>query len=136
MPEAPVWNDRYASGNQRLDAQHQELFQLIGDLNDSAGFGTSPARVGHYLERFRDHCIEHFREEEVEMRRVRYPHADRHATVHRVLTERVLAMIAELDQGVSVTLPEIEQVCTALVRHVQIEDAEMAAFMRGVAKDV
>lgn len=125
-----AWHERFATGNATVDAQHQDLIRLVEAVEESCAHGTNRAEVGHFVDAFRDHVLQHFVDEEEEMARIGYPALDDHRHAHQEITEMVLRMVEASSKG-EVVLPSSAQALGhVLLRHMQGEDMRLVAFIR------
>ena len=86
------WNDRYATGNAEIDAQHRHLFALI---NRMAAANTVD-EIKPLLMLLFKHTREHFHQEEALIRRNGYPGLDGHINGHNLLLSRLNAFSADV----------------------------------------
>ncbi len=96
MIEAFVWSDRFASGIESVDSQHQQLFRIInqvGELlvrSDAATAASSEALI----KKLADYARFHFADEERVMLEggLDPGYIDSHRKVHQRFTEQVVSM--------------------------------------------
>lgn len=130
----PAWHERYVSGVERIDAQHQEIFSLVHQLGEAASQGTNKAEVGHFLDAFREHIVEHFAEEEAAMRNQGYAELPSHIVAHNDISEQLAQLVMAQNNGEVVVVSSVIAMGSLLVRHIQTEDLKMATWMREHAK--
>jgi hemerythrin-like metal-binding protein len=126
----PRWNDELATGDPEVDREHQELFALVDELKDAASAGNAKARVGHYLDRFREHIAGHFPHEEAAMEAAGYPALGRHRESHARIADALGRMLVELQDGQAVLFADVAAFGNLLYRHVLLEDKGYADHQR------
>jgi len=130
----PAWHERYITGVDRIDAQHQEILTLIHELGEAAALGTNKAEVGHFLDAFREHIVVHFAEEETAMGNQGYPELPTHITAHHTISEQLAQLVTAQNNGEVVVASSVIAMGSLLVRHIQTDDLKMATWMREHAK--
>ena len=99
-----IWDDTYWTGDRFVDAQHQELFQLVNELHDAIVAGRGKEVLTSALSKVTNYTVEHFEEEECLMSEMHYPDLCSHKRKHQGLTEKVMDL-AEKFQAGKMTLP-------------------------------
>jgi hemerythrin-like metal-binding protein len=127
---APAWHERFATGNATVDEQHRKLIELVEAVEESCAHGTNTAEVSHFIDAFRDHVLEHFRDEEQEMARIGYPELPVHQRAHEDICAMVLGMVSASDRGEVVLPASAQALGHVLLRHMQGEDMRLVAFIR------
>lgn len=74
-----VWSDEYSVGVPLLDEQHKRLIMLLNDVSAT----TAPERFFEAIMKMYHYADEHFRAEEVLMRRYGYEKVGEHVRAHR-----------------------------------------------------
>jgi hemerythrin len=128
--KSPAWHERYVTGVERIDAQHQELFDLIHRLTESSAHGYNPAEVGHYLDSFREHIIEHFAEEDGTMLTRGYPELAQHRVAHQSISDQLAELVSSQNRGEVVVGASVMALGNLLIRHIQTDDLKMATWLR------
>lgn len=82
------------TGIPQLDAEHHDLVAAINQLR-AAEADEAAAECGKCLRQFREQLATHFESEEIYLRLLQYPAADRHAEHHG----RILSTLDELQQA-------------------------------------
>ncbi len=100
MGNCLVWNKRYNIGVDRIDRQHQKLFVILNKLFQ---FGHQEEK-SHWVcqeavKYFKDHTLQHFRDEEEYMASIHYEGLETHRRIHTNFRDRTLpALERELDR--------------------------------------
>jgi len=73
---AMEWKDSFSVGNEKMDAQHKGLFDLVNLMDDEDMIGIA-------LERLKSYVQEHFRDEERLLEAAGYPDLEAQKTQHK-----------------------------------------------------
>ena len=93
------WNDRFSTGIASIDAQHQGLFSIGGELYAAMGAGQGKERMGSILTRLVQYTAAHFAYEERLMQLHRYPDYAAHKAQHDDLTRQVSQFYKDFQSG-------------------------------------
>ena len=93
------WNDSYALGVPHIDAQHKQLFGIIGDLHQAMLKGQSKLIVGEILAKLIDYTKRHFSAEETMLRSKNYSDLSRHQVIHHEFTAKIESMHKQHQAG-------------------------------------
>jgi hemerythrin-like metal-binding protein len=119
------WIDRYEVGDNQVDAQHKEWFQ-IANCFLMAGSEQTLSESGEAFLQYTQH---HFSNEESLMQYCQYPAAVAHAKEHEVLVSTLTKILIIGRNALSkVELDDFVNYC--LVKHITTHDAELAIYMR------
>lgn len=124
------WNSDLATGNPAIDKDHQELVEILEHLRGAAAAGDQKARLSHALDLFRSHVLAHFPAEEREMEAAGYPALAKHRVAHAHLTNLVIDLVGKDGAGEAVLYADVEQLGSALYRHILLEDKPFADHLR------
>lgn len=125
------WCDRYYIGNDRIDREHQAMFELVNSLQRAIDCGESMAVLGAMLEVMAQHTIAHFQHEESLMRSHSYPGYTRHKQCHDRLIQKVTKLINEFQQGEAIAMQGLTNfLADWLKHHIKGEDQKMIAFFQ------
>ena len=130
MPIA-IWNSRYETGIDAIDAQHKGLFEAFNQLADAFTAGTAPAHVKHCLKDLLDFTVDHFRTEESFMEALGYPDLAAHRAEHAQLVEkaRTLQARGSMDQP-AVAMDLTIFLANLMTGHIDEADLTMIRFLR------
>lgn len=127
MGDQFVWDERYDTGVDMIDKEHEKLFHILNKLFD---FGRQEEK-SHWVCReavkyFKDHALQHFADEEDYMASVHYAGLSTHKRIHTNFRERMLpALERELERTnySESSVNHFLDVCAGwLVRHTLTED--------------
>lgn len=85
-----TWNERFATGNREIDADHRRIADLVNSLNDCVN--AAPEAVEEAFHLLRDYVATHFEREERLMAEWRYPGLAEQKTEHAALIDELQAM--------------------------------------------
>ena len=130
--EPLVWDKRYAIGVERIDREHESLFEnynLFVQSTHNAGDATA---VKFGIDLLSNYAANHFANEESVMRAANFPELRPHIQEH----ERFLAELSKMKQAFSAGEPVYETICrfyrTWLINHITINDKKLSAFVYGL----
>jgi hemerythrin len=92
-----IWNADLATGVRQIDLQHQELIELINELESAHELGQNQLALAEVLPRLTSYALFHFGTEEGLMAKVAVntPYAQHHLNEHRLFAEKVAQLRAE-----------------------------------------
>lgn len=130
MPD-PHWNDALRTGHLGLDLKHKRLAQCLENVLAAQRDGKSGAIVDQLLLGLWKATEVHFAEEEELMRRVAYPHIERHVSAHRRIIQ-ILSHKMEAYQDISCDVGSAARAFHAwFTNHTVEDDAELGAYISG-----
>lgn len=114
-----------------IDAQHQRLFALAGNLHEAVSRGKGAAVLEQALTQLVDYTKEHFAAEERLMRLHSFPELNSHRKEHEKLTAQVLEFQERFRRKEAyVTLDLMQFLKTWLAQHISRSDQKYAATIR------
>lgn len=126
------WDEDLASGDDLIDRQHKELFELSGRLVAAREGSMAPDEVRAALAALREHAVAHFVAEEAILLQHAVPGTERHVASHdefRKLMERCELHAGDTQGDTLVRL--LDELEEWIRGHVRNEDREALAFLRG-----
>jgi len=133
-----IWNDSYKLGNDRIDKQHMQIFELARELVASCMTcidGSNADRTQKTLAFLSDYAINHFRDEENLQIQYSYPEFREHKQQHEdfKLTISVLAhKYAERGSSEKLANNITGIVVRWLVEHIQREDKKIGKYLHSL----
>jgi hemerythrin len=126
------WDDSYSVGIKEIDDQHEQLFQIVSELNDSMRLGKGKDVIGKTLEGLIGYTQTHFALEEKYFARFGYPETAAHKIEHQQLTGKVLEFQKEFLGGkVALSSVSVLQFLSDWLRtHIEKSDKAYAAFFK------
>ena len=104
MEEVKLWKEEYRIGNEKIDAQHKELFFKVEDLLDMAMTGdeeTNRQECLELLDFLVSYTIFHFDTEEELQKELNYVSYSQHARIHSEFKNTVRAYQEKVEQDFS-----------------------------------
>ncbi len=125
-----AWKPYYSVGDPSLDAEHQQIIKLVGELYASIAAGRENTKTKEILDQLVQYTITHFRHEEHAMRECGFANFDAHKAVHDRMRQRTL------DLRTNMSLVTAQDLLRFLkdwwLNHIQVNDKEYAPYI-GVA---
>ncbi|WP_207063920.1 bacteriohemerythrin [Motiliproteus sp. SC1-56] len=125
------WREAFRVGDDGVDGQHKELFNLLADLHRAIHGQDGPLVVQATINQLLNYTQEHFHDEEALMRAVAYPDYAAHKRLHDQLIDEVWAMYIRCShdqEGMEVEL--LTFLNDWLVNHILVRDRELGRFLR------
>lgn len=120
------WKDSYRVGDEKVDQQHQQMFDLANamyDAKDQAAMRLAAIRLYQ-------HVREHFADEESLMRKVGFPGYAEHVESHN----RMLAALNAISQTIGRNEANPDAVSALLMdwtlNHIPFADAQVANYIQ------
>lgn len=127
-----LWIDAYSVGVAEIDQQHKKLIDLINQLNTAMAKGQGKKTSGKILEDLIRYCSSHFKTEEKLFDQYGYPDADEHKAKHKKMTEKVLSLQKQFQQGkITITFDVMDFLQKWLDKHILGTDKKYAPFLKG-----
>ena len=119
------WDETYSVGVQKMDKQHQKLFEIINEYYDALEQRHSPKVLMELLVKLKDFAHWHFNEEEKYFRLFNYEDGVIHIMAHSRLIDKIFEYIDKIKSGVSVADEEIVTFLeTWLTNHIKGTDKQ------------
>ena len=125
------WGQHYQLGIKQVDLQHQQLVELINQLNMAFHAGDDRATLSAILSELVTFAAAHFQTEEDLMEEHHYQGLDLHKAEHDALARQAAEFQRAFDAG-SVELSEsmLEFLSDWLRNHVIVADRRMGNYLR------
>ena len=127
-----TWNSTLETGVRMIDLQHQELIELINELEIEHEHGRDDAALKNILPRLTAYVLFHFSTEEDLMANVMAsdPHAIRHVEEHREFAEKVALFKTDRCIDPIRTLVQLLAYLRSwLVEHIMSTDKELGEYI-------
>lgn len=85
-----TWSDAFSVGNEELDTQHKEFFELIRESYTKIGGKLNPGDLDSLLGKISKHAESHFATEEKHFKETNYEHRDEHTGMHNEIRAEIL----------------------------------------------
>ena len=124
------WKDDYSVHVLSVDAQHQNLFRMAGELHAAMAAGQARGVLAKTLDRLVQYTAMHFAHEERLMRTHNYPNLAAHQAEHEALTGQVLKFQADFQNGkATMTIQLLQFLKDWLEKHIKGSDMKYAPFV-------
>lgn len=90
-----IWQDRYLIGNQKVDQQHRQLFDLANQLVRS----NNQNDLSENIMRLYRHVREHFQAEESFMKDHAYPDYGQHIATHNLMLDKLIEVSDKINKN-------------------------------------
>jgi hemerythrin len=122
------WSEEYRLGISGIDAQHEYLFEIVGRIAVLDALTSTKEELKAILGELNSYMSEHFRDEEIYMRRIGFPAYEYHRNLHHEIIEFVNQSITS-----SPTLAMIRTklkfiIKKALIDHIVNEDMKYKLY--------
>ena len=127
-----VWKEQYAIGVDKIDEQHQQLFEQVNKLISMTEKNRSQSDIKEVLDFLAQYTITHFETEEEIQQQYNYPDYKRHKEIHDNFVAEVKEAKAKLEnEGMgSADLVKLNKMVSRwLVNHVKGIDQELGAHI-------
>ncbi len=125
------WSEQLHIGDVMVDQQHQQLFQMLDELQHALVQCLGQDLVGSSLKKLVTYTRQHFRDEEELMARINFPGREPHIKEHRKLLEQVDETYREYQEGETVLTAELIYFLQGWLRHHILEqDLRISEYLR------
>ena len=123
-----TWFDTYAVGNEEIDRQHKELFDILNRLYHSSYEPENIDSVFGVLDELISYSYYHFKAEQQYMSDINYKYIDKQIIEHEHFTEKILKLKQSTDMNaLELTKETIVFLGRWLLHHVTEEDKKITA---------
>ncbi|GHV39619.1 hypothetical protein FACS1894187_19780 [Synergistales bacterium] len=130
-----AWTAELETGNEKIDAQHKELFKLASNLITDCVNGRCNAELGQALNFLASYTVRHFADEEQLQVEYGYPEYESHKALHDAFKQTVAELVAQYEaKGTSDSLGSAMSsvVVQWLIKHITQEDKKIAIHIRKI----
>lgn len=128
-----AWQDSYRLGNEKVDHQHRQIFELLSGLIGSCLDGSNEETLKKTLDFLVNYTVQHFYDEESLQVQYNYPEYVRHKRLHEDFKYTVAGIVEKFnEQGSSAELSsDLNKIVARwLVSHITREDKKIGQFIR------
>ncbi|WP_020481509.1 bacteriohemerythrin [Methylomonas sp. MK1] len=120
-----VWENQYLLGNEVVDQQHRELFDLANQLVNS----KDTQALAENIMLLYQHVREHFQAEEAFMKQHGYPEYQHHVQTHNLMLEKLIAFSQKINRQKCQEL-DVSGFMRDWLNHILEEDAAINAYFK------
>ena len=125
------WRSALHSGNDEIDRQHQELFEIGNRFINLSLEGTDQAEIIKQLDLLLSHTVSHFASEEKILELVDYPDLKRHAEIHQELIAKTMHYRESFERGeIKASAYFSFIVDDMILNHLKHEDTKFFPFLQ------
>jgi len=131
--EGFIWDDSYKLGNEKVDNQHRQLFDIVNSLVLSCTNGSSTEKIRHTLDFLVNYTVQHFNDEEALQIECNYPEYEMHKEIHENFKLKVVDLVNRFNEsGCSSGLcNDIKTIVLKwLTNHILYEDKKIGEFIQ------
>lgn len=129
------WKKEYVTGNQKIDDQHQHLFDIINVLHQAMTEKHGQDVIKKTLNDLLQYTIEHFTTEEMIMLYHHYPNYKEHKERHTNLTNKLKELAIKFEHSThSINLEVLHLLNEWLAHHIKGEDKKLMKFLQEKSK--
>ena len=113
------WKDEYILGIERVDRQHQHMFEIINEIIEYSVPSGDIDLTADTIKEMASYAREHFADEEELMQRYGYPNLDAHKKEHNYFIDTTAHLAVEFMNNRNTTGGEIAEFLTIwLTNHI------------------
>ena len=90
------WLNSMSVGNDLVDTDHKNLIQIINKFEEALENEVDSEKIASILHELDNYTVEHFKREELLMKKVNYPHYYKHFREHHNLVSQLTALKSEI----------------------------------------
>jgi len=126
------WEEKFATGNALVDAQHRTLFDAVNAFDTAVQSGVAASQISKLLQFLDEYSQEHFACEEFLMLRAEFPRLPLHQQEHASLVSRVkfLKELRETDSSMVPVHGVASFLANWLENHILRWDMEFFDYIR------
>lgn len=92
----PEWDRKYSINNEKLDSQHQKLFELAAKVEEISDRPIYQVELKKLVAEFFSYIKVHFQDEEAYMTEIKHPYLEEHRLMHKQITKSMIKLIQSI----------------------------------------
>ena len=127
------WTEDLATGVNKIDNQHKELFKRINNMLEACNQGKGKNEVERVIKFLEDYVIIHFSEEEKYMTTFDYPEYSTHKGQHSLFIENFSGLKRKFETegvGVYIVILTNHLVVDWFINHIRKLDKALGGFLK------
>ena len=125
-----MWKKEYSIGIESIDAQHQQLVNIINELKDGIDNKKENEVLKETLPKLVEYSKIHFHDEEKQMEMAGYTDIHLHKAQHKILINQIIQVLEQLKSGkTNVSISLFDFLKNWLLKHVLDHDKEFGYFV-------
>lgn len=123
------WQDDYNTGITSIDEQHQNLCDMLNELEKSMNSDNVYQVMGKILKELVEYVKFHFQDEEKVMSRISYPELEEHKRIHKDLVDQIVKILLDMKNGKELEAVELNIFLKKwLLDHILQEDKKISNY--------
>jgi len=130
-----IWDESYIIGNEQVDAQHHQLFDLVNSLVNSRDESNNYKKLKSALDFLVNYAVRHFDDEETLQIECNFPGYEDHKKMHDDFKVTVVDLVKRFEEtGSSSKLKNDIQTIVVkwLVNHILYEDKKIGVHLQSL----
>jgi hemerythrin len=124
-----TWNDTLSVNVGEIDKQHQQLINMINDLDDAMRQGKGKTVLRKILAGLMDYTSFHFSTEEKYFAQFGYPAAENHIKEHLAFVDKVKEFMKRLEaESIGLSTDVMNFISDWLKKHIRGTDRQYSPF--------
>lgn len=125
-----VWKDTYSVGVPKIDADHQQIIEMINKAHCVCLDGASDDCINKIVQDMKKYAKSHFQMEEKLMSEYNYPDVEAHLAEHHYFWNKAEKISEAWDNGVPPDITELYRFLSIwLVSHIVGADKKLGTFL-------
>jgi hemerythrin-like metal-binding protein len=125
------WKSEYSLGIEKVDRQHQHMFEIINKIIGCCGPSGDTNLVADTIEEMVNYAREHFADEEMLMRQYGYPNLDAHKKEHNYFIDTTAELAVGFMNNKNTTGGEIAEFLSIwLTNHILKTDMKYKELLK------
>ena len=124
------WSKQYLIGNEIIDAEHEELFNLINNFHTAWVKAHNRQDIARILNQLITYAQMHFQDEERIMAEAGYPALAQHQQIHEAMIDTIFQLQQSYEEGnLHLEMDTMKFVKTWMVGHILENDYAFRDFL-------
>jgi hemerythrin len=133
--EVVAWDEKFATGLELIDAQHQQLVSITNELFHACVAGDEDRVFKETMSRMVEYVKYHFGAEQQMLLRVKYPDYNDHKKQHDEMVRNILEAVKEYNEGKQFVPNHFVRILRDwILSHIALCDKLYAAFIADQVK--
>lgn len=126
------WGPEFSCGIPSIDEQHKKLLRMVNEIYDAIQTGKDRQHLGKILNELVAYTDYHFKYEEENFKKHKYPEMQIHMKVHADLVAKVLEFKEKFDKGQAMLSHDILNFLKSwLTSHICVTDKKYGPYLKG-----
>ncbi|MCL2444217.1 MAG: hemerythrin family protein [Treponema sp.] len=130
-----LWDESYLLGNEQVDAQHRQLFDIVNNLVNNCKSDSDTEKMKNALNFLVDYTVQHFDDEEALQIKINYPEYENHKKLHDDFKLVVVDLVNRFNTSGSTSGlgDDVKAIVIKwLVNHIMSEDKKIGVHLQNI----